>query len=156
MTKPGLNTEHNEQIAQLWNSGKNAVEIAEIVNLPSRVIYYQIVRMRKAGIKLKSYFDREPVRTPSSIKLKSMKKRYEPKNIYIPIKTNETAYEAIAPLPNLTEQGRWVSFIATGNKACRYTENGKTFCNAEGFPYCEEHRKMLFIPNTYKSLPRLF
>jgi hypothetical protein len=42
---------------------------------------------------------------------------------------------------------RWVPILKTGLMTCRYTTDGKAFCNSqEGHPWCPEHRKVVFTP----------
>lgn len=142
--------ELDELIVKMWNEGLTGGQIAGTLQLSRNTVMGKITRLRAKGVQLRSIEDdvlNKKEHAPKT--LKSINKRRNPKAfIYKPTKV-EVVEPPIAPPVEIDTNKRWVNLADTGFKTCRYTYDGKTFCNAEGFPYCEEHIKLVYAGLNY-------
>lgn len=132
--------EKNQLIMQMWNEGASAGVIGKAVGLTRNGVMGRVTRMRIKGFDMRVVSETDTLnRKVGSIRGIKSRERSD----YIPPPIREVIVQAIAPPPKLEAEGRWVSILETGRNNCRYTHDGKTFCNAEGFPYCPEHHQVI-------------
>lgn len=132
------------KIIELWNNGRSAGIIGQELGVTRNTVVGQVNRMRQSGIELRS---REVVmKRPHP----SIKKDNPPYQKFIPAPITLPTAPVMFTHPRIVKQvrqkNRWVPILLTKNNTCRYTEDGKTFCNHEGYPWCEEHRALVYIP----------
>jgi hypothetical protein len=96
------------------------------------------VRSEKPSIVAKA----RKARTRKRIDAQVMPQQRQQITLYKP-KAADKHVAPIAPV-QISVNGRWVALVHAGAQTCRYTEDGKLFCNATGFPWCEEHRDVVY------------
>jgi hypothetical protein len=134
------------QVVKLWNEGGSARDVANQVGLTRNAIIGIVHRMKDKGFEVRS----EKPAVVAQAKKTRTRKRIQHAittqrcnvTLYMP-KAAEKHSAPIAPVPTNTSD-RWVSLAHTGAQTCRYTEDGKLFCNAAGFPWCADHRKRVY------------
>lgn len=125
--------ETKNQILVLWNANMSAQRIADRFGLNKNMVIGILKKMRHKGLHVR--IGKSPNKNPykrsrsSGPKIKSQ-----------PITIYESPKDFIAPRSVLKSKKRWVSLLHLDDNSCRYTKDGKMFCNApcKG-SYCEEH-----------------
>jgi hypothetical protein len=136
------------EIVALWNKGYSALKVAVQLNLSRNAVIGIVHRMKAKGYEVRSEkpsvvakAKKTRVRARVQKQIQTQKQQI---TLYKP-KAAEKHAAPIAPVQTSTD-GRWVSLAETGDHTCRYTQDGKLFCNATGFPWCEKHRAIVCKP----------
>ena len=162
-----------------WNKGSTEGVISDIIHINADAIRNRIATLRKRGVSLpsrkhvahnkgKTYTGRK--RQGKAGLAQAGKEKIEPqlteskarKLVTIAVKAStviKTNFPSVEP-----SDKRWVPILNTRFHSCRYTDDqhNRLFCNAPGYPWCNEHRAVVFtgtarkpdwIPNpAYKRL----
>ena len=129
------------KIIEMWNAGKSAGVIGLALGVTRNTVVGQVHRMRISGIELRTagVTEKRPhVEEPKP----------EPKPIAAPISLAAVSVLQLHPriVKQKRQRDRWVPLLSTKSNTCRYTKDGKTFCNHVGHPYCETHRELVYVP----------
>lgn len=132
-------------VVELWNKGYSAGYIASRMGVSRNAIIGVIHRIKYTGIEVREGIAESPAGPSKRIRKRAepsapkiLEEHYKPAPILKP--------EIVAgDILNITvvDNPRWVSLFDVKKDHCRYTKDGKTFCNDVGFPWCEEHKEIV-------------
>jgi len=130
-----------DKIVEMWNAGKSAGVIGLELRVTRNTVVGQVHRMRISGMDLrtKGVTEKRPhIEAPKP----------EPRPIAAPISLAVVTSPAmhVRIVKQKKQRDRWVPLLSTKSNTCRYTADGKTFCNHSGYPWCETHRAMVYMP----------
>jgi hypothetical protein len=138
------------QVVKLWNKGDSALVVAGKVGLTRNAIIGIVHRMKAKGVEVRSEKPSVVAKARKARVRKRIDAQVTPRQRQqqITLYTPKAADKHVAPIApvQISTGDRWVPLTITGSQTCRYTEDGKLFCNATGFPWCEEHRKRVYAP----------
>lgn len=131
--------EFNVSVVDMWNKGFSAGYIGDRMGVSRNAIIGVVRRIKAKGTEIRhgEIITRKP---------KDRTKKPKPSMPKLPETHLAPTIEVAIQQTKVEIQkafGRWVSLNDTKRGCCRYTKDGKTYCNAEGFPWCDEHHDML-------------
>lgn len=151
-TRPKVHTQETKDIiAKLWAEGNSARSIGNQLGLTRNAVIGLVHRMRitSKGCEVRAALPKivaKAKRTRVRNRIAAVRQLYKPKPVVI-------VERPIAPVVYAVTN-RWVRLTDTGVSTCRYTKDGKLFCNAgDGHPWCAEHREIVF-QRDYRPLAR--
>lgn len=157
-------------VIKAWNGGRSSGRIAAITGFTRNAVVGIVSRARAKGAPVRQ--ESEPRRKPRRIGNVGRPPGTPPKAVSLaPVRieaghgvNHDTRHKLVrlrdlppvAPLAALAQpsDGLWVELTVAGAKNCRYTEDGRLFCNRPGFPYCAGHRAVTHLPIAQKVANR--
>lgn len=131
--KTKYTTEFKKNILNMWNAYRTSEEIAKSVGLNRNQVIGILRKMREKGLNVRSEYmvGRNPYKMPRA----KGNRRIPPKII---IDEPLPDFKSVNYVTKSKE--RWVPLLHLNDNTCRYTKDGKLFCNApcEG-SYCNDH-----------------
>jgi hypothetical protein len=145
--------ERNAAIVAAWLDGSSSGQIASRFgvtrNVVMGVVHREKSRVIRAGGEFKSSREIEKQeRTPRPRQSKVVEAT-APVAVAAAGVVAVIAKRAVAPAPirlDLSGGGRWVPLLETKTHSCRWSDDGRLFCNAEGHPWCDEHHRRAYTP----------
>lgn len=155
MTNPEHTEEFNAQVAKLWNDGYSAGYIGIRMGVTRNAIIGVVHRIKGRGVEMREGEKLTIHRKPKDEKRPKPSMPKLPETV-IGVDIGrpggdlsmmvEIQGKEIVSVGRVIEheplEGRWVSHYDLKNGCCRYIKDNK-FCNAEGFPWCDEHHALV-------------
>lgn len=137
--------DHTKALAkEMWNKGASSNLISIKLGMTRAAVMGLIRRMRQKDPTIKRYHE-----FSSAIKAsKGNSRRKSPiKSEYL-----KPAPEFKIPKKVSKSERHWVPLLSLADNTCRYTKDGKLFCNAITIPnsnYCNDHHNIIYAKSTY-------
>ena len=152
-TNPRVPQETIDAIVVMWNKGMSSTQIGIRLHRSRNSIIGLVHRAKEKGAEVRVY---EGSSKPSKPRKPRKRSRPVPK----PVKTGPTladrAWATMPPpaleilvrdAPTASDFGTF-TIVNVPNAGCRYSSSESRpmlFCGKPGFPWCDEHRKIVFI-----------
>jgi hypothetical protein len=151
MTRP-IPKETKDLVLKLWNAKHSSNQIAGRLGITKNSVVSMLRRMRKAGLVVRTEpKNGNPYKQPRSKAIKKAKAKL----VYIPIVPPDKKF--ISPRRVSMSRERWVPLLSLGFQTCRFTKDGKHFCNApttKDKSWCDEHEQIVFQAGSMYRLTR--
>ena len=131
--------ETKDKILQLWNANMSAQRIADRFGITKNTVIAMIRTMRKKGLHVRT--EAAPNKNPYKRPRSSVKKKKEPRQVTV----YSAPFNFRSPNRAMKSKERWVPLLHLDDNTCRFTKDGKLFCNATSGKnsYCEEHAPIM-------------
>jgi len=142
MSRKFTSPETKETVLKLWNSGLSTRKIGLKLGVSTNSIAGIVRRLKLAGLEVRTEVKYTGLR---KAKAKTLSKRKQ-------IIKSEIVPKGFRQPKRVTKsKERWVPLLALADKTCRYTQDGKLYCNIPTIDggYCEEHYTKMYNRSTY-------
>ena len=140
MNEKRYTNEEYKIIVKMWNNGIKGIEIGKVMGCTPSYVRNVVRTLRLKGWEIRSHI--------AAAKLPKPKKE-EPIAPPPAPPLEKPLFFKYVSIPDITPSyDRWVPIVNVMNGHCRYTADNYDwkFCNAPGFPWCEEHAKLCINP----------